>query len=102
MSLFVLFAPLFWDWPIEIVRELKRLNPSLKVTGIATGGARTHRTVLRELGDDIESCDHLSDLEEVWISKEPSESSRSRVMEYFSDWDLNAIVISDRHIGRVR
>jgi hypothetical protein len=100
MRAYLLFAPAFLEWPLEIARELERRFPGARIAGLATGNRQIADRVRRAGDVRVEPLDYLDDLERQWLATPVSGEEIAGYEKDFGVEDLRRLVISDRQVGR--
>ena len=68
MNFFIQFSPKFLQWPLAIARELRRRDPEMRFSGLATGQRSVFERVAAALDPEIAPLHRLDDLERRWLA----------------------------------
>lgn len=100
MKLFILVAPAFLEWPIAIMRELRRQHGQISFCGLATGQARVFHRVQDEPDLEVAPFHRLDDLERRWLSQPADLEQLAGYEARLGRAALRRILVADRHLGQ--
>ena len=98
-NIFMLFAPKFHRFGIDICKEYLKDNPLAKVYGLETGQYKHVREIEEALGTNLGKI-WLSSLEESRWLHSVNDSDLSRIDDLYGDGTFAETIIADRRIGR--
>jgi hypothetical protein len=99
MKIFILFAPKFLEWPLAIMREIRRRRPDAEFIGVVAGKAATFRYLQSRSAGLLSRLDRFTDLERGWLTGDLNDR---RLEEYEARLGVGAvrrIITSDRQVG---
>lgn len=100
MKAYLLFAPAFLEWPLEIAREMARRFPGTETGGLATGHRQIAQRVASARDVEIAPFAYLDDLEREWLATPTAPGEIARYEGLFGSEKLRQLVISCRQVGR--
>lgn len=100
MKTYLLFAPAFLEWPLEIAREMARRFPGAETGGLATGHRQIAERVAAARDIKIAPFAYIDDLEREWLATPVAPGELDRYEAMFGAGKLRRLVIADRQIGR--
>ena len=99
MNVFIQFAPKFLQWPLAIARELRRRDPEMRFSGLATGQRSVFERVAAALDLEVAPLHRLDDLERLWLATPCDETRLADYEARLGADTLRRIVTSDRQLG---
>ena len=100
MKTYLLFAPAFLEWPLEIAREMARRCEGAQTGGLATGHRQVAQRVASARDVEISPFAYIDDLEREWLATPAAPGEITRYENFFGTHKLRQLVISDRQVGR--
>ncbi len=100
MKTYMLFAPAFLEWPLEIAREMERRFPGAQTGGLATGHRQVAERVAAARDVKIAPFAYLDDLEREWLATPAAPGEIARYEALFGTHKLRRLIIADRQVGR--